>query len=211
MKNKIIRIAKKYHADQWRKYTNEPYYNHLRNVAKLVKKHGGDNNQVYAALLHDILEDTPMTESELKKILIDKGLPLCDAIDVVGMVVDLTDVYTSDEYPHQTRKLRKIRENGRFSKVSERSKFIKCADLIDNTKSIVEHDPKFAKTYLKEKLSLLHSWSNPQIESNGLKSGETVKSIWMIAWLNCHFSLHDLIEEEEMSAWFDDMESMIHE
>lgn len=211
MKNKIIRIAKKYHADQRRKYTNEPYYNHLRNVAKLVKKHGGDNNQVYAALLHDILEDTSMTESELKKILIDKGLPLCDAIDVVGMVVDLTDVYTSDEYPHQNRKLRKIRENGRFSKVSERSKFIKCADLIDNTKSIVEHDPKFAKIYLKEKLSLLHSWSNPQIESSGLKSGETVKSIWLIAWLNCHFSLRDLIEEEEMAAWFDDMESMIHE
>ena len=32
---------------------------------------------------------------------------------------------------------------------------IKCADLIDNCFSIVEHDPNFAKVYMKEKNLLL--------------------------------------------------------
>ena len=35
------------------------------------------------------------------------------------------------------------------------AKTIKLADLIDNTKSIVEHDPRFAKVYLEEKRLLL--------------------------------------------------------
>jgi hypothetical protein len=32
---------------------------------------------------------------------------------------------------------------------------VKLADLISNSKSIMEHDPKFAKTYLEEKRLLL--------------------------------------------------------
>ena len=32
---------------------------------------------------------------------------------------------------------------------------IKCADLISNTSSIVQHDPKFAALYLAEKRELL--------------------------------------------------------
>ncbi len=32
---------------------------------------------------------------------------------------------------------------------------VKLADLISNSKSIVQHDPEFAKTYLEEKRMLL--------------------------------------------------------
>jgi hypothetical protein len=32
---------------------------------------------------------------------------------------------------------------------------VKVADMIDNTSTIVEYDPKFAKVYLKEKRLLL--------------------------------------------------------
>jgi hypothetical protein len=39
---------------------------------------------------------------------------------------------------------------------SSRAQTIKLADLIDNTKTIVARDPKFAKVYLREKIALLH-------------------------------------------------------
>jgi hypothetical protein len=39
--------------------------------------------------------------------------------------------------------------------VSPRAKTIKLADMIDNTFSIVERDPAFAKVYLAEKAALL--------------------------------------------------------
>ena len=208
----VLNLAKKWHGNQKRKYTGEPYTNHVISVANIVEKYDGDNNQIYAALLHDVLEDTSISEAEIKQALIDMGFLLCDAVDVVKLVVELTDVYTHEEYPHQNRKLRKIHENRRFSKVSKRAKFIKCADLIDNGKSIAAHDTKFAKVYLKEKLNLLLSWSNPMSEYNNLLHKrklehpdlmflkDDVESIWMVAWLECHISINDLMEEEEISA-----------
>ena len=33
----------------------------------------------------------------------------------------------------------------------------KLADLIDNTKTIFKHDPKFAKVYIQEKIALLEA------------------------------------------------------
>lgn len=42
-----------------------------------------------------------------------------------------------------------------LGKASPAAKTIKLADLIDNTRSIVERDPKFAQIYLAEKALLL--------------------------------------------------------
>jgi guanosine-3',5'-bis(diphosphate) 3'-pyrophosphohydrolase len=48
---------------QRRKGTNEPYTKHLSEVAKLVAESGGDQAQVAAAWLHDVVEDTPIPQS----------------------------------------------------------------------------------------------------------------------------------------------------
>lgn len=45
------------HRKQTRKGTNIPYISHLLAVASLVIEHGGDEDQVIAALLHDAVED----------------------------------------------------------------------------------------------------------------------------------------------------------
>ena len=42
-----------------------------------------------------------------------------------------------------------------MSKADAGTQTIKVADLIDNTKTIVEYDPKFAPVYLAEKALLL--------------------------------------------------------
>lgn len=45
------------HRDDLRKGTSIPYLSHLWSVAALVLEHGGDDEQVAAGLLHDVVED----------------------------------------------------------------------------------------------------------------------------------------------------------
>ncbi len=49
------------HGDQVRKATGIPYVSHLFAVAALAMEHGADQDQTVAALLHDVIEDTPAT------------------------------------------------------------------------------------------------------------------------------------------------------
>jgi (p)ppGpp synthase/HD superfamily hydrolase len=53
------------HELQRRKGTNIPYIAHLLAVASLVLEDGGDEDEAIAALLHDTLEDTPVTFDDL--------------------------------------------------------------------------------------------------------------------------------------------------
>lgn len=78
------------HKGQIRKYDNSPYINHLIEVGSLLTNHCKvtDHNVLQAAILHDVLEDTPISKSDLEdrfgedvRILVarltdDKSLPL---------------------------------------------------------------------------------------------------------------------------------------
>jgi (p)ppGpp synthase/HD superfamily hydrolase len=148
---KTIEDAKQFaiaaHGDQQRKYTGEPYWHHLEEVAYLTK-YSGDldipEHVVQAAWLHDVLEDTSVEYHELQEEFGD---------EVARLVSWLTDAYTSREYGN--RKERKRLERRRFKRAPYYAKVIKLADLISNTSSIVERDPEFAKVYLEEKRLLL--------------------------------------------------------
>lgn len=150
----IIELAKELHGDQKRKYTGEPYVNHTIQVAKIVKNYGGDDNMVYAAVLHDVLEDTPIRELELLDRLLGI-LNTKDSIDVLKLVKELTDVYTKDNYPDVNRKGRKEMEAIRMGRISPKAQTIKYADLLDNGQDIMKNDPKFGRVYLKEKELIL--------------------------------------------------------
>jgi len=150
----VLDFATKAHGTQLRKYTNDPYIIHPIAVAKMVKDMGGDDNMVYAALLHDVLEDTDVTHSQLRTFLF-QNFDVADATDILSLVVDLTDVFTKDSFPQQNRKLRKTNEAKRLGVVSDRAKLIKVADIKHNSESITMYDPKFAKVFLAEKDVLL--------------------------------------------------------
>jgi len=150
----VLDFATKAHGTQLRKYTNDPYIIHPIAVAKMVKGMGGDDNMVYAALLHDVLEDTDVTHSQLRAFLF-QNFDVADAADILSLVVDLTDVFTKDSFPQQNRKLRKTNEAKRLGVVSDRAKLIKVADIKHNSESITMYDPKFAKVFLAEKDVLL--------------------------------------------------------
>lgn len=143
---------------QKRKYTGEDYINHPVEVCNLIEKSTFVNDEMRAAaLLHDVAEDT-----QLSIELIEKEFGKC----VATLVEGLTDVSKAGD---GNRAKRKEIDRQHTSKQSAACKTIKLADLISNSKSILQHDRDFARVYLKEKKALLEV----------LREGDT--SLWLQA------------------------------
>jgi (p)ppGpp synthase/HD superfamily hydrolase len=132
-----------WHFWQKRKYTGEPYFNHCHAVAELVRSVPHDEAMICAAYMHDLVEDTEVSYQNLLDWY---------GHDIAGLVMQLTDVSTKLD---GNRKQRKALDREHIAKASPRAKTIKLADLIDNSHSIIERDPEFAKVYIEEKRLLL--------------------------------------------------------
>lgn len=159
---KALILAILIHGRQKRKYTGEPYWFHLLNVAMEVKKKGYQSELVVAALFHDTLED-PLLEITDRCGYLVKILDRLKGIDrehVLELVVDLTDVYIKRDFPHLKRKERKELEVKRMESVSFHSKIIKLADICDNSADIAVQDANFFKVYQRECLELTHAMGN---------------------------------------------------
>lgn len=153
----LFDFVKMSHGEQKRKYTGDPYWTHLKSVAEICTHYCLDFQLIIeVALCHDLLEDTEVTVDQLSEALEKFEYCPFDVTTIVNAVIQLTDVFTTEDYPKMNRAERKIRECERMVSISHLAQTVKCADLIDNTKSIVEYDKAFAKTYVKEKRSLLN-------------------------------------------------------
>lgn len=131
---------------QRRRYLGEPYIHHPESVVRILREAYGTDlprEAAAAAWLHDVVEDTGTDLEEIRLRFGD---------DVSGLVEMLTDVSTPAD---GNRAARKARDREHTARASPLAKSIKLADLIDNTASIVVHDPSFAKVYLREKRALL--------------------------------------------------------
>lgn len=131
---------------QVRKYTGEPYFNHVYEVARLLELHAVEPisaEQIAAAYLHDTVEDTKVTP---EFILYAFGK------EVAELVGWMTDVSKPED---GNRKVRKQLDLEHTAKAPRAAKTVKLADLISNTNSIVRDDPGFAVTYLAEKMALM--------------------------------------------------------
>ena len=140
---KAIEFATKAHEGQTRKYTGEPYIVHPLAVMEIVKTVEHTEEMLMAAVLHDTVEDTDTTIQDIDR---EFG-PV-----VAQLVEELTDVSKPED---GNRAFRKGLDREHSAQASAQGQTIKVADLISNTKSITEHDPHFAKVYMKEKALLL--------------------------------------------------------
>jgi (p)ppGpp synthase/HD superfamily hydrolase len=131
---------------QVRKYDGTPYWTHTDAVAGIVAAYGGTETEIAAAHLHDTLEDTETTFGQLEREF---------GTEIALIVHELTDLYTPQNYPDLNRMERKVLEAARLATIGKSAKKIKLADLYNNTNSIVQHDPGFAVTYIKEKARVL--------------------------------------------------------
>ncbi len=151
---KIRDYADKAHGSQQRKYSSERYIVHPVRVMELCQQYIADLPVLAAALLHDVLEDTPVTKAEMHRFLgtiMEKEA----AEKTTHLVVELTDVYTKDAHPRWNRRKRKSKEAARIQQTSADSQTVKYADIIDNCREIVQHDPDFARVFLRECKGLL--------------------------------------------------------
>jgi (p)ppGpp synthase/HD superfamily hydrolase len=143
--NKARTYAKEAHETigQVRKYTGDPYIVHPAAVAKLVSTVTDDVEMICAAWLHDVVEDTNKTIEDIEREF-GEG--------IAELVENLTDISKPENGNRNTRKAIDLEHT---RQASPRAKTVKLADLIDNSKTITQHDPKFAKVYMAEKRKLL--------------------------------------------------------
>ena len=146
----IVRKAQVYamaaHAavGQKRKYTGEPYIVHPAEVASIVARvPGATPDMVAAAWLHDVVEDTGCTFTDVH---------MAFGIDIATLVGWLTDVSRPED---GNRAVRKAIDRTHTADAPAEAQTIKLADLISNSRSIMQHDPEFARVYLEEKRMLL--------------------------------------------------------
>lgn len=144
LEQRAKQFATNAHAGQVRKYTGDPYIIHPEAVADLVRSVVDHTEEMLAAAwLHDVVEDTATTIEEVE---------LEFGHEVAILVGHLSDISKPTD---GNRSVRKSIDLAHTAKATPDAKTIKLADLINNSGSIVAHDPKFAKVYLREKALLL--------------------------------------------------------
>lgn len=139
------KFAEFYHGeiDQRRKYTNEPYIVHPRAVARRVSSVGGSRSQIAASLLHDTVEDTRATIEDVRA-------------EFGSVIASYVDQLTDPAKPEDGNRAARLEINlNHIKKMSSAVQTVKLADIIDNTTSIIKHDPKFAEVYFAEKRQVL--------------------------------------------------------
>lgn len=132
-------FAREVHKDQRRKYTGNPYADHLAEVAGIVATVDSRPEAIATAWLHDSMEDRGVTVHQLSQF----------GSLVVEGVLALSDLEQG------SRAERKALSRARLAAAPGWVQTIKCADIISNLSSITLHDPTFAVTYLEEKRLLL--------------------------------------------------------
>lgn len=144
-----MQFAREVHAGQARKYTGNPYADHLAEVAGIVATVAGysefSQTIIATAWLHDCIEDQDVTPAEVCRRF---------GPEVQAGVLALSDLEVGN------RAERKAASRKRLASAPWWVQNIKVADLISNTSSIVKHDPKFARVYLEEKRLLLDVLTN---------------------------------------------------
>ena len=136
-------FARSVHAEQVRKYTGNPYADHLAEVAGIVATTwplGASDIMIAVAWLHDCMEDQGITPGVLESLF---GPEVAYGVEL------LSDMETGN------RAERKVASCVRLAGAPGWVQTIKCADLISNTSSVTKRDQKFAATYLAEKRDLL--------------------------------------------------------
>ena len=146
---RAVEFAEKAHRGQVRKYTGEPYFTHCLSVAKKValaklppRMESIRITMVQAALLHDVVEDTIVEEHHIRE---EFG---------VGTYL-YVKALTNSGLDEGNREVRKVKDRNRLSLCGDGVKIIKCADVLDNMPSILEHDKRFAPVFMEEVKELI--------------------------------------------------------
>lgn len=144
-----IEVAKKAHEGQFRR-TGEPYIVHPLAVKKILEEWGMDEDTIIAGLLHDTVEDTPLTLNDIKK---EFGEPVAFLVDgVTKLSTARNGMRDIDTYLPETKDnfLRLMIALGSDIRVL----IIKLADRLHNLRTLSALPPDKQKKIAKESLEV---------------------------------------------------------
>ncbi len=131
---RAIDFAIEAHGDQ-RRASGEPYVTHPMEVATILVDLRMDVPSILAAILHDTLEDTPVTLNDLRTAFGDTVATLVDGVSKLGKIKEKSNVEHVDLQEEQAENLRKML----LAMVDDiRVVIIKLADRLHNMRTL-EH------------------------------------------------------------------------
>ena len=136
---KAISLAQKAHHRQLRK-SGEPYFFHPLRVAHLAARHWMDFASVNAAILHDVVEDTPTTLEDISDLFGEETSLLVDGLTKVDD--DLLSRSVLKEQTYRKQVLLAVRD--------VRVLCLKFWDRIDNLQTIQALNPEKQKLIAEE-------------------------------------------------------------
>ncbi|MDP3953391.1 MAG: RelA/SpoT family protein [bacterium] len=122
---KALNFAKKAHSGQKRK-NGEPFINHSIATAKTLSEWGLDEDTIAAGLLHDTVEDTPVTEEELRQEFGEEISILVDGVTKISHV----------KYRGHERQVENLRKMVLAMAQDLRVLLIKLADRLHNMRTL---------------------------------------------------------------------------
>ena len=145
MIEKAYQVAKAAHKDQVRK-SGEPYIIHPLCVGIILADLELDKESIAAGLLHDVVEDTPMTTEDVAAEFGDEVALLVDGVTKLGQLS-----YSADKVDEQAENLRKM--------VLARAKdirviLIKLADRLHNMRTLKYMRPEKQKEKARETMDI---------------------------------------------------------
>ena len=124
---RAVAFAAEHHGDQTRKGTSIPYLQHLLGVASIALEFGATETETVAAILHDVLEDTPVSESKLQDAF---------GAEVTDIVVSCSAEAKTNGDPRDSWRPRKQAYLDHLAKASASAVLVSLADKIHNARSI---------------------------------------------------------------------------
>lgn len=146
---RALLVAEKIHANQ--SYDIYPYMYHIKQVVMIARKLGYDNDIVTAAALHDALEDSELSYTDIKKAFGE---------EVAEIVYCVTDELGRNRKEKKEKTYPKIRNNWKAA-------VVKICDRIANTKHSKLYNHESYQRYCEEFdnfYAQIHSDQHPQKE-----------------------------------------------
>ncbi|MGN0421236.1 MAG: RelA/SpoT family protein [Lachnospiraceae bacterium] len=145
MIEKAYRLASKAHVSQRRK-SGEPYIVHPLWVAIILADLEMDKETIASGMLHDVVEDTDVSEEDIRREFGDEVALLVDGVTKLGRLS-----YSSDKLDVQAENLRKM-----FLAMAKdiRVIIIKLADRLHNMRTLQFMKPEKQKEKAKETMDI---------------------------------------------------------
>jgi len=141
---KAFEMGRKAHEGQTRQ-SGEPYFNHPVAVANIMIDLGADAESIVASLLHDTVEDTPLTLMDIHDAFGD---------NVATLVDGATKLMESEKTASTNEKIETLRKIFTYMEKDVRIMVLKLADRLHNMQTIRFRTPEKQKAVAKETLDV---------------------------------------------------------